>query len=155
MSQRKTNGAVPQGPGKGSVKSGKSSRRKRTAFGILAVIAAALFVLVSNRGAGAHPKPRPDASAEDVVHHSHYDAYPRIASVYRQAARVPQVLDGLHCYCECASHSGHYSLLDCFKSDHAASCDICLTEAALADDLSREGKSLDEVRDAVDQLYGR
>ena len=122
---------------------------------ILLIAVAALAVFMTTRGAAAHPAPRADAAAEEVVHHSHYADYPRVESVYKQAAAIPHVLDGLHCYCECGAHSGHYSLLDCFKTDHGAGCDICLTSASVAFDLNKQGKSLEEIRAAVDELYTR
>ena len=86
--------------------------------------------------------------------HAHFEGYPRVQAIYRHAKQVPEVLDGLHCYCECGVHSGHYSLLDCFKSEHGAGCDICLTEAAMAYDLHNQGKSLDQIRTAIDNVFG-
>jgi hypothetical protein len=77
-----------------------------------------------------------------------------VAGIYAQAEEVKDVLDGVYCHCMCSEHSGHYSLLDCFKDDHAARCDICLSEAALAHKMHGEGASLQQIRDAVDGLYG-
>jgi hypothetical protein len=71
------------------------------------------------------------------------------------AADIPQVLDGLYCHCDCSNHSGHRSLLTCFQDDHGAACDVCLTEAALAFRMTGEGRSLKEIRKAVDDLYRR
>ncbi len=74
---------------------------------------------------------------------------------YRAAAEIPDVLDHLYCYCECEQHSGHKSLKSCFVDLHAANCGICQDEALLAHDLYRRGKSLLEIRRAVDQAYFR
>lgn len=104
--------------------------------------------------AGHHPAPRPAAEREPVVPATRYAEYPRIANVYRAAAEIPEVLDGIHCYCNCAEHAGHYSLLSCFASDHAAMCDICLSEAETAFRLSRDGVDLDLIRDVIDRTYG-
>jgi hypothetical protein len=93
-------------------------------------------------------------TAATVIPADRYAAYARVRAVYAQAAEVPQVLDGIHCYCECAQHSGHRSLLSCFESDHAAACDICLTEATIAHRMTREDRSLDEIRASIDELYG-
>jgi hypothetical protein len=82
-----------------------------------------------------------------------YAAYPRIAEVYAMAAQIPHVLDGIYCYCDCSKHSDHRSLLTCFQDDHGAACDVCLTEAALAFRMVGEGRSLKEIRKAVDDLY--
>jgi hypothetical protein len=43
------------------------------------------------------------------------------AAVAHQVARdIPEVLDGLYCYCECDKHVGHKSLLSCYTDGHAA-----------------------------------
>jgi hypothetical protein len=112
--------------------------------------------LATTRSANAqHPAPRDGLTAGDVVPGSRYAAYPRIAEVYEMAARIPAVLDGLYCHCDCSRHSDHRSLLTCFQDDHGAACDVCLTEAALAYRMTSEGRSLKEIRKAVDGLYGQ
>jgi hypothetical protein len=69
------------------------------------------------------------------------------------AKAIPNVLDGLHCYCECARDHGHRSLLTCFESDHGAACDICLQEAALAYRMTQEGAGLDQIRERIDAMF--
>ncbi len=143
---------------------GGGRRRKWTSllpWGITAAALLAILVLAAQgRGHGTashHPTPRSDAAttqARKIVPASAYAAYPRIQETYREAALVPQVLDGIYCYCECKEHMGHYSLLDCYKSDHAAGCDVCLSEGELAYKMTQQGKSLDQIRAAVDRLYG-
>lgn len=103
---------------------------------------------------GRHPAPRPGVGPEKVDDPAKYDDYPRIASVYRAAAENPQLLDGLYCYCNCAEHAGHYSLLECYSSDHAAKCDVCLSEAEMAFKAHRQGVGLDGIRSVIDQFYG-
>ncbi len=83
-----------------------------------------------------------------------YARYPRIREGYESARRSAAILDGVFCYCFCSEHAGHYSLLDCFESDHAARCDVCLAEAVLADRMSRDGAGLDRIRAAVDDTFG-
>ena len=134
-------------------RSGGSRRRWLGATGLAGLAIGAVAIL--SAGASAHPAPRPGITGEEVVPHGKYHGHPRIQSVYRQAAEIPEVLDGLHCYCECGSHSGHYSLLDCFKSDHGAGCDVCLTSAAIAHEMAREGSSLEQIRDAIDDYFQR
>jgi hypothetical protein len=63
------------------------------------------------------------------------------------------VFDGLYCYCECKENFGHKSLLTCFESEHGASCDICLTEAAMAAEMHANGASLDAIRQAIDARF--
>lgn len=111
--------------------------------------------MASTHGAdGHHPAPRATADREAVVHAARYAEHPRIAAVYRAAAEIPAVLDGIHCYCDCDQHAGHYSLLTCFADDHGAMCDICLSEAETAFRLSRDGVDLDVIRDVIDRTYG-
>jgi hypothetical protein len=115
-----------------------------------------LLGLATTRTANAHhPEPRSDLNQLNVESASRYAAYPRVAEVYEMAAEIPHVLDGLYCHCDCSRHSNHRSLLTCFQDDHGAACDVCLTEAALAHRMTNEGRSLKEIRKAVDDLYRR
>ncbi len=101
-----------------------------------------------------HPEPRPGLTGSTVVPASRYAQFARVSAVYGQAAEIPSVLDGLYCHCDCSQHSGHRSLLTCFESDHAAACDICMSEAAIAYRMTKSGRSLEEIRAAIDELYG-
>ena len=144
--------------GRGEVGAGGSSRIGLAvpwvAVGVLAIIAAGVWWGFFSLTAGHHPDPRPDLSAETVLPAARYAEYARVGAVYAQAAEIPSVLDGLYCYCDCSRHSGHRSLFSCFESDHGAACDICLSEAALAYRMTKTGRSLEEIRDAIDELYG-
>ena len=135
--------------------SGRPRRRLSAYWLIAGAVVVALSLVVVPDASAHHPDPRPTVTKADVKSASDYRAYPRVAGVYRQASAIPQVLDGLYCYCQCSEHSGHYSLLDCFRSDHAAGCDICLSEAATAYRMSQDGQTLDEIRDEVDRLFQR
>ncbi len=126
------------------------------ALAVVLVVVVGFRVLTagSSPGTHLHPEPTPDLSAADVVSPVRYSSYPEIARAYSQAAEIPVVLDGLYCHCGCKEHSGHRSLLTCFQSDHGASCDICLGEAAMAYRLLAEGASLREIRAAIDAAFG-
>ena len=76
--------------------------------------------------------------------------YPYQTHAYELAAKIPKVLYQQPCYCYC-QRKGHRSLLDCFKTDHAATCNICVREAARADQMHRKGKSADEIRRTIVQ----
>jgi hypothetical protein len=76
-----------------------------------------------------------------------------IREAYSVAKKMPAVLAQQPCYCYC-QRQGHRSLLDCFKSFHATSCDICINEARLAGQLSRQGKTAEEIRGAIVQKQG-
>ena len=117
---------------------------------------AVVGLLVMKRGAGpvVHPEPRPGVTAERVPPLGMVLQTPGAAEAYAGAHRAPQVLDGIHCHCECARHFGHRSLLTCFESDHGSQCDICIGEATLAIRLASQGNSLDDIRRAIDQRFG-
>ncbi|HEX6309337.1 MAG TPA: CYCXC family (seleno)protein [Longimicrobiales bacterium] len=136
-------------------KSRQSSPAVRYTVVALGVVVV-LLGLVSTRQANAgHPEPRTDLSNVTVAPAARYAQWPRIARVYEMAAEVPQVLDGLYCHCDCSKHSGHRSLLACFQDDHGADCDVCLHEATLAHGMTSEGRSLKEIRRAIDEFYAR
>ena len=59
------------------------------------------------------------------------------AQAYQAAREIPEVLDSLYCYCDCARHSGHKSLLSCYVDEHAVHCDICIDEALMATSTDR------------------
>ena len=119
-----------------------------------AVLLALLVLSTLSFGGGApHPEPREHIAHDHVAPATRYADYPRVARTYALVAEIPQVIDGIYCYCACSEHSGHYSLLDCYKDDHAARCDVCLSEADMAHRMHRDGKSLDEIRTAIDRLY--
>jgi len=66
-----------------------------------------------------------------------------VREAYQTAKEIPEVLAQQPCYCYC-QRKGHRSLLDCFKTDHAASCSICIREALLAAQMHRQQKSAEE-----------
>lgn len=120
--------------------------------GALAVAVMALGVATATRGSG-HPSPRTGLTAAHVESAEHYIAEPDVAAVYQAASEIPDVLDGLYCHCDCSKHHGHRSLLTCFQTEHGAACDACLQEAQVAYKMTKEGKSLKEIRKAIDDMY--
>ena len=72
----------------------------------------------------------------------------KIQEAYSVAKEIPGVLAQQPCYCYCQS-IGHRSLLDCFRTRHATTCDICVNEARLAGQLHRQGKTAQEIRVAI------
>jgi len=117
---------------------------------------AVVGLLVTRRADGrvVHPDPRPGVTAERVLPPTMALNAAGAAEAYAAARSAPHVLDGVHCYCECARSFGHRSLLTCFESDHGSRCDICKGEAILAVQLASQGSTLDEVRRAIDQRFG-
>ncbi|UCC26013.1 MAG: hypothetical protein JSU98_02715 [Gemmatimonadales bacterium] len=124
-------------------------------LGAILLVAVALRLVASARsGSASHPEPRPAVTAASLLPSVRYAAHPRISQTYDLAREIPQVLDGLYCYCHCSEHSGHRSLLSCFEADHGAGCDICLREAELAHQMHTRGESLEAIRAAVDAAWG-
>jgi hypothetical protein len=85
-------------------------------------------------------------------------------SAYAYALARPDVLQWLPCYCGCVGMD-HRSNLDCFfqrrevegfyaYEEHASYCDICVETANLAQQLLSEGKTIIQVRAAVDARFG-
>ncbi|MBI3399076.1 MAG: hypothetical protein HY026_07585 [Deltaproteobacteria bacterium] len=79
----------------------------------------------------------------------------KTASTYEIAREIPDVLDSLHCYCECKKHFGHKSLLTCYVDDHAAFCDVCQDEALRAYELFKQGKNILTIRKTIDREFSR
>lgn len=122
------------------------------AAGLAALLATSRRTRVAS---ATHPDPRAGITAERVLPASMVMNGPHAVEAYAAARSVPQVLDGLFCYCHCAANFGHRSLLTCFESDHGSQCDICTGEAILAARLAAQGhSSLDQIRQAIDQQFG-
>jgi hypothetical protein len=74
---------------------------------------------------------------------------------YAAAAKYPETIDKIHCYCGCeeSPNLNHASLLTCFTSLHATGCEICRGEAELAGKMKSEGSSDDEIKKVVESFY--
>jgi Protein of unknown function with PCYCGC motif len=68
---------------------------------------------------------------------------------YAMAAKVKNVLYQQPCFCYCDANDGHHSLLDCFVSDHAASCNICRMEGIFAYEQTRKGQTAAQIRKEI------
>ncbi len=44
----------------------------------------------------------------------------RVREAYTIAREIPEVLDGLYCYCRCRENFGHKTLLSCYVDTHAS-----------------------------------
>jgi hypothetical protein len=100
--------------------------------------------------ARAHPDPRPGIDGAKVLA---ADRVPEDArAVYDGIRHIAPVADGIGCPCGCQNTAGMYSLLSCFEeSGMARFCDICKGVGRLVVKLDGEGKTLDEIRAAVDR----
>jgi hypothetical protein len=103
---------------------------------------------------GPHPTPRPGIDASKVLGDDHLADWPDARPAFEAVRQIPQVADGIRCTCGCADKPGFYSLLSCFEGEGMAlHCPICQGEARLAFRLHQSGKSLDEIRAAIDARY--
>lgn len=78
-----------------------------------------------------------------------------VASTYRIARDIPDVLDKLFCYCYCAINPRfkHKSLLTCYTDEHAAQCGVCMREAVVAMSMTKEGKKPEDIAAYLAGLY--
>ena len=127
---------------------------------VLVSVVGMVSVVMPHRGTASaapaghhHPQPRVGVTANQVLPAfmvSNEAAKP----AYAVARAEPALLDGLYCYCNCRESSGHRSLLICFQDQHGANCDICQRQAQLAAQMTVQGAGIDQIRAAMDALYG-
>jgi len=125
------------------------------------VASAVALLLLPNRARamrspGPHPTPRPGITAAKVVTSDKLDGNANLIAVFDGVREIPEVIDGIRCQCGCAASEGFYSLLTCYEGENAMAkmCHVCQGEGKLAVRLHREGKSLDEIRVAIDAKFG-
>src|SRR5580704_10847933 len=68
-----------------------------------------------------------------------------VKQAYQVAERDPALLAQLHCYCGCDRTDGHKNLLDCYRDTHGSHCAICTGEAIEAEQLPKQGMSVDKI----------
>ncbi|MDN4494225.1 PCYCGC motif-containing (lipo)protein [Ureibacillus aquaedulcis] len=87
-----------------------------------------------------------------------------IRLVYQVAGKATDILQWIPCYCGCGESVGHRSNLNCFIAetredgsilwdDHGTRCLVCLEIAVESVQMAQEGKSLKEIRNAIDAKY--
>ncbi|NOT07853.1 MAG: hypothetical protein HOP28_06570 [Gemmatimonadales bacterium] len=102
-----------------------------------------------------HPTPRPGITAEKIRAKDQLGGSKNLIELFDQVREIPEVIDGIRCNCGCADIPDFYSLLTCYEGDAMArSCPICQGEGRLAARLHKEGKTLDEIRAAIDARFG-
>ena len=102
-----------------------------------------------------HPEPRPGITADHVLADTDLPKNKKkIHDTYSAARAHPELFDGLYCACDCREAMGHRSLLSCYESKQPQGCLACQEQAWLVADLAKQGKSLAEIRAAVDKKFG-
>jgi Protein of unknown function with PCYCGC motif len=74
---------------------------------------------------------------------------------YEVAREDPALLAQLHCYCGCEQSIEHKNLLDCFRSKHAVTCEICIGEAIEAERLAGQGLTADQISAQLRARFAR
>ncbi|HSE52779.1 MAG TPA: hypothetical protein VLB00_11380 [Gemmatimonadales bacterium] len=102
-----------------------------------------------------HPTPRPGITSAKVLTAEQLADSPQVIPVFDAVRAIPEVVDGIRCKCGCADLEGFYSLLSCYEDQGMARhCPICQGEGRMVARLHKEGKTLDEIRQAVDARWG-
>jgi Protein of unknown function with PCYCGC motif len=109
---------------------------------------------LSRRRAGfPHPEARPGITGEAVLAESELPDKRSVREAYEAARTHPELFDGIYCACRCDKSMDHRSLLSCFEGRQAIGCMACREEAELVARLARDGKTLEEIRLAVDKEF--
>ncbi|HEV8409322.1 MAG TPA: hypothetical protein VGQ30_02355 [Gemmatimonadaceae bacterium] len=105
-----------------------------------------------------HPEPRDGITAEHVIT---VDALgtshgAEVLEEYASARTYPALFDGIACGCSCGTgrKAEHRSLLACYETMQPTGCGGCQMEADVIGKLAKEGKSLADIRVAIDKMFG-
>jgi len=103
----------------------------------------------------AHAHARPGITGAKVLTAAQMTRSSDLVELFDGIREIPHIADGIGCHCRCAEFGGHRSLLTCYEGDAMAlSCPICQGEGRVAVRLTKAGKSLDEIRAAIDAQFG-
>ena len=105
---------------------------------------------------GPHPTPRTGITGAKVLTKEQLGGKTSLIELFDGVREIPEVIDGIRCQCGCATSEGFYSLLSCYEGEKAMArmCPVCQGEGRLAIRLHKEGKSLDDIRAAIDAKFG-
>jgi hypothetical protein len=120
------------------------------AIGLLLVLGIGAWQMRASAEAGADSNSGGDASLTQDPNLYQGDT----KQAYVVARDHPELLAQLDCYCGCEQHEGHKNLLDCFRTNHGAGCDICVGEAVTAGQMLSQGTPVDQIREALRARYG-
>jgi hypothetical protein len=87
-----------------------------------------------------------------------------IKDTYLSAAKHPELLSYMPCYCGCSISAGHQDSSSCFFAEiredgtivwdnHGAKCMTCLEIARTSVAMFEDGKSMYEIRETIDNYY--
>jgi len=154
---------------------GSEARQKRSAIRLLFLIAAVtiltVFILTacgnsSNNSTHMHGSETfetTDSFEQPPAFLADYSNLTR--TLYAEVGNVGDILKQINCYCGCMEEEDkmHDSLYRCYIAeekdgkvtwtDHSAGCGICLEELQDIVKLHKEGKSVDQIRQAIDDKF--
>lgn len=124
------------------------------------LLAALAFLALPRRawalGDEPHPVPRKGITGEKVATAAMLASVPNLTPLFDDVRAIPHIVDGIRCHCGCADADGYYSLLSCYEGSEAMAmwCPICQGEGRVAVRLAKAGRSLDQIRAAIDAQFG-
>ncbi len=74
--------------------------------------------------------------------------YPYQVRAYQLAAKIPDVIYQLPCYCYC-ERIGHNSLHSCFETTHGSHCALCMKEVFYAYEQTKLKKTPAQIRAGI------
>ena len=114
-----------------------------------------LFAMGRRHFRNSHPTPRPGITSAKVLSAEQLADSSQVIPVFDAVRAIPEVVDGIRCKCGCADLEGFYSLLSCYEDQGMArQCPICQGEGRMVARLHKEGRTLDQIREAVDARWG-
>jgi hypothetical protein len=120
-----------------------------------AAVATLLLPAKAASAAGPHPTPRAGITGEHVLTKEQLASKPKLIPLFDSVREIPEVIDGIRCNCGCTNPPEFYSLLSCYEGKGMAqSCGVCQGQGRLAVRLHKEGKTLEEIRAAIDAKFG-
>jgi hypothetical protein len=135
-----------------------SAQTRRRFLSACSVAIGALLVPRRNawaRFASPHPSPRPGITGANVLTKEQLADTPKLIPLFDSVRAIPQIVDGIRCNCGCTNPPVYYSLLSCYESKGMArDCTLCQGQGRLAARLHKEGKTLDQIRAAIDAKFG-
>ncbi len=131
--------------------------QSRRNFLLLACAGLGISAIPNSVFAGSvHPEPREGIDASLVLSDEAVAKFGKpTQEVFAMIREIPQIADGIGCYCGCHTREGYRSLLTCFyEGGRGTGCPICQGEAKLAYRRFKEGQDLDKIRRAIDARFG-
>jgi len=105
------------------------------------------------RAGSEHPEPRPGITSEHVLPDDKLPDKPAVRRAYQAARDYPAIFDGIYCPCGCRDVLHHRSLLSCYETEQPTGCWSCREAGEYVGTLAKDGKSLAEIRAAVDKKF--